>query len=240
MKHLFTLLFFYFTFYTASAQVGIGTSTPDPAAALDITSTDKGLLIPRVTLANRPGSPGKAAPTPGLMIYQTDNEPGFYVYDGTNWERLVKKSEAAPHSVAYSTLELGSKDHFLASSGGGTPITLKLKASTPDIIGDPYNYSLTLTKAGTYSIDFAIEPNQVSGNTFSVGIYVNYQSVYQSGVSTLSDFKFQGTNIVVTVEANSRVELRVAPSVSPGNITPSALYFPPNKRGAYMKITQIL
>ena len=35
------------------AQVGVGTSSPDASSALDISSTDKGLLIPRMTTAQR-------------------------------------------------------------------------------------------------------------------------------------------------------------------------------------------
>jgi hypothetical protein len=65
------------------AQVGIGTATPVASAQLDITSTNKGLLIPRVLQANRP-----ASPVNGLLIYQTDGTPGFYYYDGAAWNML--------------------------------------------------------------------------------------------------------------------------------------------------------
>jgi hypothetical protein len=63
-----------------NAQVGIGTTTPDASAQLEIASTNKGLLIPRVSLAGRPASPAT-----GLLIYQTDSTPGFYYYNGTAW-----------------------------------------------------------------------------------------------------------------------------------------------------------
>jgi uncharacterized protein (TIGR02145 family) len=65
------------------SQVGIGTSAPNSKAALDISSTNKGLLIPRITKANRP-----VTPPAGMMIYQTDNTPGFYFYNGTKWQRF--------------------------------------------------------------------------------------------------------------------------------------------------------
>jgi len=65
------------------AQVGINTRTPDPSAALDITGVGKGVLIPRMTLAQRPNSP-----VSGLLIYQTDNQPGFYYFNGTRWQLL--------------------------------------------------------------------------------------------------------------------------------------------------------
>jgi hypothetical protein len=53
------------------------------SAILDIQSNDKGVLIPRIAKANRPASPAE-----GLLIYQIDNTPGFYYFDGTAWQRL--------------------------------------------------------------------------------------------------------------------------------------------------------
>jgi hypothetical protein len=83
MKKLLLGLFLTAGTSTLFAQVGIGTSTPVASAQLDITSTNKGLLIPRVAFANRPASPAT-----GLLIYQTDNTPGFYYYNGTAWTML--------------------------------------------------------------------------------------------------------------------------------------------------------
>jgi len=58
-----------------------GTS-PDPSAMLDITSTSRGLLIPRMTQAQRLAI---STPATGLMIFQTDFTPGFRWYDGSGW-----------------------------------------------------------------------------------------------------------------------------------------------------------
>lgn len=65
------------------AQVGIGIATPDASAQLHISATNKGLLIPRMTEANRPASPAT-----GLMIYQTNNTPGYYYFDGSAWKMV--------------------------------------------------------------------------------------------------------------------------------------------------------
>lgn len=71
-----------------TGNVGIG-GTPNASAQLDIAATNKGILIPRVTQANRP-----AAPVAGLLIYQTDNTPGFYYYTGTAWVRMTNTNDA--------------------------------------------------------------------------------------------------------------------------------------------------
>ena len=53
MKQFFTFLAAVLLTATTYAQVGIGTTTPDASSALDITSTTKGLLMPRMTAAER-------------------------------------------------------------------------------------------------------------------------------------------------------------------------------------------
>ena len=63
----------------AQNNVGINTTAPDPSAALDITSTDKGVLIPRMIQTQRDAITN---PAPALMIYQTDGTKGFYYNSG--------------------------------------------------------------------------------------------------------------------------------------------------------------
>lgn len=74
---------------TIQAQVGIGTITPDPSSILDMSSTTSGLLVPRMTLAQRNLI---GTPATGLMIYQTDSTPGHYVFDGSIWNALAAGS----------------------------------------------------------------------------------------------------------------------------------------------------
>jgi hypothetical protein len=54
-----------------------------PSAILDIQNDSLGVLIPRIAKANRPHSPAT-----GLLVYQIDNTPGFYYYDGSAWRIL--------------------------------------------------------------------------------------------------------------------------------------------------------
>ncbi len=68
-------------FATSSGSVGIGTTSPNASALLDITSTTKGFLPPRMTNAQMVAI---ATPASGLMVYDTTNNK-LNVYDGTNW-----------------------------------------------------------------------------------------------------------------------------------------------------------
>ena len=81
MKNITYLLFLFVTTISFS-QVGIGTTTPDASSVLDITATDAGLLIPRMLQSERDAIQD---PATGLMVYQTNNTPGFYYYDGSGW-----------------------------------------------------------------------------------------------------------------------------------------------------------
>ena len=66
MKQFFTLLAAVLLTAITSAQVGIGTTTPDASSALDITSTTGGLLVPRMTAAERDAI---TSPAQGLIIF---------------------------------------------------------------------------------------------------------------------------------------------------------------------------
>lgn len=80
---ILSISFFASAGYTQS--IGIGTSVPNASAQLDIASTNKGLLIPRMTFVQRNAI---AAPAAGLLIYQTDFSTGFYFYNGTVWTQI--------------------------------------------------------------------------------------------------------------------------------------------------------
>lgn len=80
-----------------SANVGIGTSTPNTSANLDITATDKGLLIPRVSLTASNLAGPITSPAISLLVYNTATAgtfpnnvtPGYYYWNGTNWVKFM-------------------------------------------------------------------------------------------------------------------------------------------------------
>ncbi len=80
-------IFTIFGMQSTTAQVLISGSygTPDASSMLEISSTTGGILIPRMTMAERDLIDVTGSPT-GVIIYQTDNTPGFYYYDGSAWE----------------------------------------------------------------------------------------------------------------------------------------------------------
>jgi hypothetical protein len=113
----------------AQQNVGIGTTTPHNSAILDVTSTTKGLLIPRMTGAQRLAIP---TPVQGMIVYQTNNHnvgttttyPGLYIYAaiGTGevflgWARLSRTDELTGGGGNSSWTVIGN-DQYSNVSGG--------------------------------------------------------------------------------------------------------------------------
>jgi trimeric autotransporter adhesin len=71
--------------FDIGGRVGIGTAVPHASSIVDIFSTSRGLLIPRLTTLQRNAIAGPAA---GLLIFQTDGVKGFYYYDA-GWKPIA-------------------------------------------------------------------------------------------------------------------------------------------------------
>lgn len=71
--------------FPANGSAGIGTNAPASSSLLEVKSTTKGVLIPRMTKTQRDAI---ATPATGLLIYQTNSTPGFYYHTGTTWTAL--------------------------------------------------------------------------------------------------------------------------------------------------------
>ncbi len=74
-----------FTSLLGFSQVSINNdgTAPHSSAMLEVKSTNRGLLLPRMNFVSRP-----AAPATGLAIYQIDAGPGIYYYDGATWQKM--------------------------------------------------------------------------------------------------------------------------------------------------------
>lgn len=102
---LIITLFLGFASFSQGISISGSNSIPDNSAMLDIKSTSKGLLIPRMTAAQRTAI---ASPATGLMIFQTDGSSGFYYYNGGAWTQLG--SGAAGPLTGWATTGNGSTD----------------------------------------------------------------------------------------------------------------------------------
>ncbi len=142
-----------------SENVGIGTTKPDVSAILDLTSNSKGLLIPRMTLAQRGNI---KSPANGLMVYQTDFFAGFYFFDGATWKGLYARS--ADGAVITSTTTTSNENSWNTTGNSGLN-------SDVNFIGTLDTTSLTF-KVNNYRSGFI---DYRFGNT-----YLGYRAGYRS------------------------------------------------------------
>ena len=177
MKQFFTLLAAVLFTATTFAQVGIGTTTPDASAALDITSNTKGLLIPRMTNAQRQAISNPAA---GLQVFVTDFDGGsFMSYDGTEWGTISftkKRPDAPTISGVASNFHSQATVSFTAPSNNGSTITSYTVTSNPGGISATLNQadSGTITVTGlTINTDYTFTVTATNGIGTSVASAVS-------------------------------------------------------------------
>ena len=71
---------------SASVHIGGGATAPEASAVLEVNSTTKGFLFPRMTSAQRLAI---GTPATGLMVYQTDSREGVYIYKSFGWVQVI-------------------------------------------------------------------------------------------------------------------------------------------------------
>ena len=71
---------------SASVHIGGGTTSPEASAVLEVNSTTKGFLFPRMTSAQRLAI---GSPATGLMVYQTDGREGVYIFKSFGWVQVI-------------------------------------------------------------------------------------------------------------------------------------------------------
>ncbi len=143
-----------------SNNVGIGTTTPDPSAMLDISSTSQGLLVPRMTILQRDLIVPTTIASEGLLIYQTDGtnaEPkGFYFWSNTvsDWLPLNQSTGNTPPGLIsmwsgpINTIPAG---WVLCDGGNGTPdlrnrfiLSVQSSVENPGATGGTHDQTLTI------------------------------------------------------------------------------------------------
>lgn len=161
------IVFFLLVSFGAMAQTGIGTTTPNASAKLEIAATDKGFLLPRMTSAQRTAI---TTPANGLLVYQTDGVTGFYVNTGTSasptWTRVTMDWVRTGNDIAYTAGNVSTTGNL---TGGN--------ASTSTISGFAANVA---TITGAYSIT-AADNGKILQSTASSAITVTIPSGLPTG-----------------------------------------------------------
>lgn len=200
-----TLLLFIgilFTIINLTAQVGIGTTSPDASAILDINSTSGGLLIPKMSESQRDAI---TAPATGLLIFQTDISPGFYFYSGSAWTSFAGDIDWT----------LSGNDMYNANSG-----SIGIGTTTPSTALHIEGASSTITLLDDGFEDNTIPPFTTSGNrtwqTTANAVEVNTGTYAARTRSTLVDSESSTLQFAGTLTANGTISFAVTTSTESG------------------------
>lgn len=215
------LSIFLFGTFISFAQVGIDTNTPDAGSILDINSSSKGILIPRVALtATNSQSPITPAAIEGMMVYNIATAgsipnivtPGFYYWNGSVWNKFaIKPDENKFNSVTLNTDENITSSTF--STIPGMTLTFTASKSTALILLTVSGYGNTTEPLSW--IEMRVY-NQTTSSSYG-GTQVNIHSSYRSGAESTNriitswsaSFSKLITDLTVGTSYTFRVEARV-------------------------------
>jgi len=158
-KHMKRLLFFLFLFLILNHQsegqnnVGINdnNSSPNSSAMLDVYSTNKGLLIPRIALSTSATALPVSGPVSSLLVYNTatagDVFPGYYYWNATKWVRLTANTDPEKNlslvSKSANTTLLKTENMIVAT--GNIILSLPTVTSADD------GLEITVKNTGTFT-----------------------------------------------------------------------------------------
>lgn len=161
---------------TADGRIGIGTNAPQSSAAVEISSTTRGFLPPRMTATERDAI---ASPAEGLIVYvTTTSQEGYWYYDGTRWlplistvsanSTIVTRYKTSDESVSNSNA-LQDDDHLFATLGAGEVwevegmLDFSSSSTTPDVA-----FGLSVPSGATFKLSY--HSNDGSPTGFRAGV----------------------------------------------------------------------
>ena len=178
----------------AYAQTGIGTTTPNASAKLDVTATDKGFLPPRVALTATNSASPTTSPAAGLLVYNTATAgtapnnvvPGYYYWTGTTWVNFI-----ASNSSTGLTNDQTNTSYTLSAADNGKIITLNNAGAIT--LNVPYyfvGFNCMILQKGTGQVTLTI-------NGTTTNIYNRYNFTKTAGQYSILT--------LVCIEANKYV-----------------------------------
>jgi hypothetical protein len=91
LRNIYLSIVLFFPLASMFSQIGINTNTPNASSILDVTATNKGLLIPRISIPNLTSSAPVTTPLTSLLVYNTNTTTGigYYYWNGSLWIPLA-------------------------------------------------------------------------------------------------------------------------------------------------------
>jgi hypothetical protein len=186
--------------FAQNVGVNADGSTPDNSAMLDIKSNAKGVLIPRMTMAERNAI---TTPATGLLVYQTDGTAGFYYNSGTSmtpvWTMISSSGDlqgtlnglligqGTGNPSSFTPASTGNNQFLSTPIAGGMPTWTSPSNVTGSAVVNISNGSGQTIGTGDVNIDVAGAPGAV---LYGTGTSSSFSSAGNAGEVLVSG----GTN----------------------------------------------
>lgn len=187
-----TAVFLLLSVSQSFAQTGIGTTTPNASAKLEVYATNKGFLPPRVTLTSTTDATTITSPAEGLLVYNLGSiglQAGYYFWNGANWATIATGSIAGNAVSATDLVKLYSEVYSSASGK----------------ISNANGYSFTVPVSGRYLFDF-------SSTTWGGNATTTFK--VRQGTTDLGTDAQTSLNNNVHVEYNGKIEVNLQAGIT--------------------------
>ncbi len=200
MKKLLLIALIFVSGGAMAQNVGIGTANPDESAILDLKSSNKGFLLPRLTEKQKTLIP---QPAEGLMIYQTDASQGVYLYQGGNWKNMgsANVTTSTISGVTANIAPTYTANYLLSGDGTSTPASSGVYFASGKMglgtttgtsvlnVFDPVSTTSAVAKFSTFNNGISIKINSNGSTEFASDYGVAPMYFSNGGVKrmTISD-----------------------------------------------------
>ncbi|HKX87002.1 MAG TPA: hypothetical protein VJL37_10025 [Flavobacterium sp.] len=215
MRKLLLLLLFY---CNMTAQVGIGTITPNSNAMLEVVTTNKGILLPRVSLLNTNASSPLSSHTQGIIVFNIAQSgsgasmvyPGLYFNDGKSWVRFnpnTVKTGDLKHSFsttdhngwflldgrAVTTLSANAQSRAIAlgyatNLPNGADTFLKGKTGSETIGASGGSTTFTIAQSNLPNVNFTGTTNTLGAHSHNVDCFAGDENIGLLSTNALTVF----------------------------------------------------
>ncbi|MGB0870121.1 MAG: hypothetical protein ACPGSD_11050 [Flavobacteriales bacterium] len=219
MKFRTLILSFVFTYSVNTySQIGVGTTNPNASSILDVESTDKGILIPRIALTGDNDQTTINNPAVSLLVYNTATvtggnavQEGFYYWNGTIWVSITP------------AVDESKWEHV---SGVGT----KLKTKSDNTTVRSNDENIFVADNGNLGIGTAAPLGKIQANTTTEDVlFVRFHDDLSNDVD-LDFVRFKANPVVKVTEENlgaGGIRFRVASNTDLTGVADGLDQFPP-------------